>query len=79
MNTLNIYSQKYDLDENIINGGLSGKVFLDKTNEQGISFDCIDNALDYISINNIPIHMIEFNYVDNNKIQMFKKFEIVSQ
>ena len=76
MNTLTIYSRKYDLNENVINGGLSGKTFLDIDNKPGAPFTCIDNALDYVVENNIPIHRLEFNYVGSDGAQMFKKFNV---
>ena len=77
MNTLTIYSGKYDLNENIVNGGMSGKAFLDMDNKLGTPFNCVDEALNYAMEKRIPIHRIEFNYVDNYGIQMFKKFDVV--
>ena len=79
MNTLTIYSGKYDLNENIVNGGMSGKAFLDMDDKLGTPFCCIDDALDYLMENNIPIHRIEFNYVDKDGAQMFRKFEVAVQ
>ena len=79
MNILTIYSQKYDLNENMVNNGLSGKAFLDMDNKIGTPFTCIDDALDYIAQNNTPVHGIEFNYVDEAGVQMFRKLEVATQ
>jgi len=79
MNTLTIYSQKYDLNENIVNGGMSGKVFLDIDNKIGTPFTCIDNALEYVVENSIQIHRLEINYLSKDGIQMFKKFDVNAQ
>lgn len=79
MNTLTIYSGKYDLNENIVNGGMSGKAFLDMDNKLGMPFTNMDDALDYVKDNDIPIHRIEFNYVDKDGVQMFRKFDVVVQ
>ena len=76
MNVLTIYSEKYDLKENVINDGMSNKAFLDTDNQIGAYFSCADEALDYVANNNIPIHRIDFNYVDRKGVQMFKKFEV---
>ncbi len=77
MNTLTIYSRRYDLNENVTNGGMSGKAFLDIDNKLGTPFINMDSALDYLMENNIPIHRIEFNYMDKYGIQMFKRFDVV--
>ena len=79
MNTLTIYSGKYDLNENIVNGGMSGKAFLDMDNNLGTPFINMDDALDYVKDNDIPIHRIEFNYVNKDGVQMFRKFDVVVQ
>lgn len=79
MNTLTIYSEKYDLNENIVNGGMSGKAFLDMDNKLGTPFNNLDSALDYLMKNNIPIHRIEFNYLDKDGVQMFRKFDVTVQ
>ena len=78
MNTLTIYTEKYDLDENVVNNGLSGKAFLDIDNKQGIPFLDIDAALEYIFKNNLPIQRIEFDYVDKDGVQMFQKYNIAN-
>lgn len=74
MTTLTIYTEKYDFGENVVNNGMSGKVFLDMNNSNGKSFNNLDEALDYICINCIPIDKIEFDYIDKNGFQMFSKF-----
>ncbi len=79
MNTLTIYSGRYDLNENMVNGGMSGKAFLDMDNKMGTPFNSMDSALDYLMENNIPIHRIEFNYVDKDGVQMFSKFDVAVQ
>lgn len=76
MTTLTIYSSKYDKDENVVNGGMSGKAFLDMDNRLGMSFNSMDDSLDYVFRNDIPIDRIEFNYVDENGIQMFRKYSV---
>lgn len=79
MTTLTIYTEKYDLNENAVNNGMSGKAFLDMDNKLGTPFDNMDSALDYLMENNIPIHRIEFNYVDKDGVQMFRKFEVAAK
>ena len=76
MNTLTIYTEKYDLDENVVNNGMSGKAFLDMDNKIGVPFNCIDSALEYVMDNDIPIHRIDFNYVAKDGVQMFRKFMV---
>ena len=76
MNTLTIYTEKYDLSENVVNNGMSGKAFLDIDNKLGIPFQDTDAALDYILKNDLPIQRIEFDYVDKDGVQMFQKFNV---
>lgn len=76
MTTLTIYTKKYDLNENVINNGMSDKVFLDVDNKLGTPFNGIDEALEYAIDNHIAINRIEFDYVDSNGSQSFKKFEV---
>ena len=77
MKTLTIYSTKFDSNENMANDGLSGKAFLDDSEKgQGIAFISIDNAIEYIIGNNIPIDRIDINYLSSDGIQMFKKFNV---
>lgn len=79
MTTLTIYTEKYDLKENVVNNGMSGKAFLDMDNKLGVAFDCIDKALEYTLDNNIAINRIEFDYLDNEGYQSFKKFEVFDE
>ena len=76
MTTLTIYTEKYDLKENVVNNGMSGKAFLDMDNKLGTPFNSVDDALDYAFNNNIAINRIEFDYVDSEGYQSFKKFEV---
>lgn len=76
MTTLTIYTEKYDLKENVVNNGMSGKAFLDMDNKLGTPFNSVDDALDYAINNNIAINRIEFDYVDSEGYQSFKKFEV---
>lgn len=78
MTTLTIYSPKFDSNEDICNGGMSGRAFIDVDNSTGAPFDSIDDALNYIHDNAVAIHRIEFNYVDGCGCQAFRKFEIAS-
>jgi hypothetical protein len=79
MTTLTIYTPDYDKYEDVVNNGMSNKAFLDMDNKLGTPFDNLDSALDYVFNNNISIHRIEFNYVDKDGVQMFKKFDVVVQ
>ena len=76
MTTLTIYTDKFDSQENILNDGMSGKAFLDMDNQLGRPFLSIDEALEYVIENNIPIDGIDFNYLNKDGIQMFKKFNV---
>jgi hypothetical protein len=77
MTTLTIYTPDYDNYEDVVNDGMSNKAFLDIDNQLGIPFNSISAALVYLAENNIPVHSIEINYVDDkNKIQMFHKFNV---
>ena len=76
MTTLTIYTEKYDLKENVVNNGMSGKAFLDMDNKVGTPFDSVDAALEYAIGNCIAINRIEFDYVDSSGYQSFKKFEV---
>lgn len=76
MTTLTIYTDKFDSQENILNDGLSGKAFLDMDNQLGTPFLSIDEALEYVIDNNISISRIEFNYLNKDGVQMFKKFNV---
>ena len=53
MTTLTIYTEKYDLKENVVNNGMSGKAFLDMDNKLGTPFVNLDNAMEYIVENDI--------------------------
>ena len=76
MTSLTIYTEKYDLKENVANNGMSGKAFLAMDNKLGTPFNSVDDALDYAINNNIAINRIEFDYVDSEGYQSFKKFEV---
>ena len=76
MTTLAIYTEKYDLKENVVNNGMSGKAFLDMDNKLGTPFVNLDNAMEYIVENDIQVHRSEINYVDKAGIQMFKRFNV---
>lgn len=76
MTTLTIYTEKYDLKENVVGNGMSGKAFLDMDNKLGTPFNNVDDALEYAIANCISINRIEFNYVDADGYQSFKKFEV---
>lgn len=76
MTTLTIYTDKFDSQENILNDGMSGKAFLDMDNQLGIPFNDTDEAMEYAVENNISITRIEFNYLNKDGVQMFKKFNV---
>jgi hypothetical protein len=76
MTTLTVYSSNFDKGEAIVNNGMSGKVYLDMDNMLGMQFKDMDEALEYIVNTNLPIQRIEFNYVDKDGIQMFKRFMV---
>ena len=76
MTTLTIYTPNYDKDENVVNGGMSNKAFLDMDNKLGTPFNSIDSALEYIFDNNLSVDRIEFNYVGVDGIQMFQKYNV---
>lgn len=76
MNTLTIYTQKYDLNEHVVNGGMSGKAFLDMDKKLGAQFNSVDEALEYALTNDIAINLIEFDYLDKDGFQSFKKFKV---
>lgn len=76
MTTLTIYTEKYDLNENVVNNGMSGRAFLDMDNRLGTPFVNLDNAIEYIVENDIPVHRLEINYVSDDGIQMFKRFNV---
>ena len=75
MNTLTIYSGKYDLNENIVNGGMSGKIFLDMEN-CGQEFHSLDDAMDYCIDREIPIDQIMFMYLSKDCSQKFMRFTV---
>lgn len=78
---LNIYSNDFDSNTNVINNGFSGDVFVE-SETVGERFHChSDNlceALKYVVKNNIEINSIMFNYVDDDGCQCFKKFDIMN-
>ena len=77
MTTLTIYTPKFDSKENVTNNGLSGKAFLDIDNKLGTPFIDLDSAIEYTTENNIAVDRIEFNYLSEDNVQMFRKFNVV--
>lgn len=77
MTTLTLYTENYDLKENIVNRGMSGLAFIDIDDEVGMSFKSLDEALDYCTKSDINLNAFEINYLSQDGIQMFKKFKIV--
>lgn len=65
-----IYSRDFDKDENIANGGYSGKVFLDDLSS-GSSFDDVYSALDRIVERGEKISHLYYDYLSND-IQFHK-------
>lgn len=72
MTTLTIYTAKYDLNENIANNGMSGKIFLDMDND-GQEFHSIDEAMDYCVDKEIPINQVMFMYLSKDGSQKFMR------
>ena len=77
MNTRTIYSGKYDLNENMVNGGMSGKIFMDMEN-CGQEFHSIDEAIDYCVGTEIPIDQIMFMYLSKDGSQKFMRFTVLN-
>ena len=76
MTTLTIHTEKYDLNENVVNNGMSGRAFLDMDNRLGTPFVNLVNAMEYIVEHDIQVHRLEINYVGEDGIQMFKRFNV---
>jgi hypothetical protein len=77
MVVLTIYTDRFDLRENVYGKGMSGKVFLEEANgnsDSGQEFKAVDAALDYCEKNNINIDRIDFHYLGDYEVQRFKKF-----
>ena len=77
MTVLTIYTNRFDTRENVFGNGMSGKVFLeesDENGESGASFASIDEALDYCVNNKTKVDRIEFMYLSNDGTQKFAKF-----
>ena len=60
-----IYSKDFDKEENIANGGYSGKVFLDGLSS-GSSFDDIYSALDRIVKDGDSVSHLYYDYLSND-------------
>jgi len=74
---LTIYTDKYDSQEDVVNGGMSGKAFIDNLPEgTGVEFKCIDDALQFANDTGIEIGRIDLHYLDNGGCQSFWKFNI---
>ena len=82
MIVLTIYTDKFDSTQNVCNGGMSGKVFLEEANgkgeedKPGFEFDDIDAALEYCERNRIDVGRIDFHYLDDMEVQKFWKFNV---
>lgn len=74
--TLTIYTDLYDSKENVIGTGMSGKVFLDKSNGTGQEFKTVDSALEWTWDNNVDIDRIEICYLNSNDDQMVRRFTV---
>lgn len=76
--TLTIYSNDFDSNDNVLNGGFSGDVFVESS-ISGERFhgssDNLNNAIRFIIKNDIVIDEITYNYVDDGN-QMFKRLII---
>ena len=70
--TLTIYSNDYDSGQNTFGNGMNGKVFLEN-GKTGREFKSANDALDYISKNNVDVCKIDYCYQADNE-QMFKCF-----
>lgn len=73
--TLTIYSNDYDENQDVVNKGMSGKIFLENK-FLGHEFKDIDSVLKYIIDNDIEIDEMVYCYQKNNE-QQFKKFKFV--
>lgn len=60
-----VYSRDFDKDEEMTNGGYSGKVFIDNLSS-GFSFDDIYSALDHIVGNGERISHLYYDYLSND-------------
>ena len=79
--TLTIYSSNFDSDQTVLNNGMSGKIFLDPSQNDdphsGKEFSTLDSALTYADTNNIVIDKVEIMY--NNGGPKFKRFVQMSE
>ena len=74
---LTIYTDRFDSRSNVYGKGMSGKVFLEKEeneNSTGKEFRAVDEALDYCEKNKIDIDRIDFHYLGDYELQKFWKF-----
>jgi hypothetical protein len=80
-----IYSNNFDVNENVVNNGMSGKIFLDKNydgSEDNLNLDrfCgeynnIHEVMEVANANNITLSAIIYEYYDaKTKNQYYKKF-----
>lgn len=82
MVVLTVYTDKYDSGENVYGNGMSGKVFLEKSDpssESGREFKGIDEALSFCVMNDIKPERIDFNYMGDDGFQRFWKFNTQKQ
>jgi hypothetical protein len=74
---ITIYTDHYDSFENVVGDGMSGKKFLDNPHPgTGMEFETMDLLLQYIDEHNVQVGRIDFHYVDEQGVQMFRKFTI---
>lgn len=76
MTVLTIYTDSFDSKENAVNGGMSGKAFIDIDNSFGMAFKNLDSALEYCTLHAITPNRIDFNYLGENGCQMFRKYNV---
>ena len=63
--TLSIYSRDFDDNQNVCNGGLSGKVFLD--GKGGREFCSLSDALEYVRETNAKVEGVVIFYRDGDE------------
>ena len=77
MTTLTIYTDKFDSEENVVNGGMSGKAFLDIEPDYGVPFSSLDDAMKYIQEHNTQLEGIDIYYLNpETKEQMHRWFMV---
>ena len=70
--TLTVYSRDFDNNENVVNNGFSGKIFVESKTE-GQSFDSIWDALEWARTRNVNIEAICYCYREGSE-QYCRKF-----